>query len=99
MMMIPGGEVAEELSPEAVEADLGTSGGSQRETSTSRRVWRQLHTDWFGRTGLALLGLVFLIAVVGPLALPFSPNLVASSTVSILTGPSTSHWFGTDELG
>lgn len=79
------------------EADRGAVPGKHK--SAARVAWHQLHTDWYGRTGLALLVLTILIAVVGPLVFPFNASLTGSSSVAILNGPSVAHWFGTDELG
>lgn len=94
------GQMPEAIRLRAVEggelAALPPGGGDK---SALGRVWHQLHTDWFGRAGLALLVLVVLIAVVGPLVFPFNANITASTSVAILNGPSAAHWFGTDELG
>jgi peptide/nickel transport system permease protein len=50
-------------------------------------------------TGFAFtLFLVFaLCGVLGPLFAPYDP--LASNTAEALTGPSATHWFGTDQLG
>jgi peptide/nickel transport system permease protein len=46
--------------------------------------------------GLAVLGLFVLLAVFAPLIAPYSPDeIIASQTLP----PSSSHWFGTDDLG
>lgn len=50
-----------------------------------------------GRFGLACVALFLLLAVFGRFVVPFDPN--ASEFTSLLAGPSTRHWFGTDELG
>lgn len=92
------GRITNGSSLQQVESEEFSPSGSS-EQSAVRLVWHQLHTDWFGRAGLALLFLVVLIAVVGPLVFPFNANVTASSSVAILNGPSAAHWFGTDELG
>lgn len=50
-----------------------------------------------GRIALALLVFMGLVALAGPRAVPYGPNQINAEDV--LQGPSTRHWFGTDELG
>jgi len=50
-----------------------------------------------GRLGVALLGLLVLTALLVPVISPYEPNQI--SPQDALQGPSTRHWFGTDELG
>jgi peptide/nickel transport system permease protein len=45
----------------------------------------------------ALFLLFVMCAVFGPVLAPYDP--LASDTRNALTGPSTAHWFGTDQLG
>src|SRR5580658_9249122 len=45
----------------------------------------------------ALFLLFVLCAALGPELAPFDP--LASDTANALTGPSGTHWFGTDQLG
>jgi peptide/nickel transport system permease protein len=52
-----------------------------------------------GRAGIVLLGLVLLLALVGPLAFPFDPSDTASAASEVLGPPSREHVLGTDELG
>jgi peptide/nickel transport system permease protein len=47
--------------------------------------------------GLIILALLVLAALVGPLIAPFGINEINVS--DRLQGPTTTHWFGTDELG
>lgn len=44
-----------------------------------------------------ILAAYVLLAVIGPWITPYNPNALASGLP--LTGPSSGHWFGTDELG
>jgi len=63
--------------------------------STGRQLWR----DPMGRVGIAMASVVVVIAIVGPLVVPFDPGAVATSRAGILQPPSAAHWLGTDELG
>ncbi len=57
-----------------------------------RRAWRLAsHGSWW------VLGVYVILAIIGPRIVPYNPN--ALNTGPPLTGPSSQHWFGTDELG
>jgi peptide/nickel transport system permease protein len=47
--------------------------------------------------GLALVGLVVLVALVGPLVSPYEPN--KTDPRAVFDPPSAEHWFGTDKFG
>jgi peptide/nickel transport system permease protein len=49
-----------------------------------------------GQVGLVLVGLVALVAMVGPLASPYSPTEIVGRPFA---PPSVAHWLGTDSLG
>lgn len=50
-----------------------------------------------GRVCVVVLGVVAVLAIVGPLIAPYDP--VAQDLKAILQGPSAQHWLGTDNLG
>ncbi|SDK59602.1 peptide/nickel transport system permease protein [Aliiruegeria lutimaris] len=50
-----------------------------------------------GAFGLAIMLLFIFLAAFGRFVAPYDPN--ANDYVSLLSSPSASHWFGTDELG
>lgn len=50
-----------------------------------------------GAFGLAIMLLFIFLAAFGRFVAPYDPN--ANDYVSLLSPPSASHWFGTDELG
>jgi peptide/nickel transport system permease protein len=47
--------------------------------------------------GVAIVALVLLLAVFGPLIAPQSPD--QTDLLAVLQGPSSHHWFGTDNIG
>lgn len=60
------------------------------------RLLREVWDSGTGRTGLLLLALVVLMALLGPLISFYPPN---EQTVFSLKSPSLSHWLGTNHVG
>lgn len=52
-----------------------------------------------GKVGLSLAIAIALTAILGPIVFPFHSGDVGTDASSLLQGPSSSHWLGTDELG
>lgn len=48
-------------------------------------------------TGIALITLHVVVALAAPLIAPYSP--IATDPLSAVSGPSSAHWLGTDQLG
>jgi peptide/nickel transport system permease protein len=69
------------------------------EAPMSRNVLQQLWADRMGRVGIIMTVVVLVLAIVGPLIWPFDAAAVGEDASSILQGPSSAHWLGTDELG
>lgn len=54
-------------------------------------------TPWLDRTAFVLVGLLVILAVVGPFIAPYDPY--ATNSAISRQAPSAAHWLGTDELG
>ena len=63
----------------------------------ARRVLRQLRKSPLAVGGIGIVMSVCLIALVAPLIAPYNPIKVDFATQFL--GPSSAHWFGTDESG
>ncbi len=65
--------------------------------SFARDVWERFCSNKRALAGLILLGIIVLIALIGPLVSPYPYD---GMNVSISNqGPSASHWLGTDQMG
>lgn len=58
---------------------------------------RRRHRPYAAIVGFIVLVLILLLAIFGPLLTEFSPN--KPDTSAILSGPSSTHWMGTDQYG
>jgi peptide/nickel transport system permease protein len=65
--------------------------------SPGRRAWRRLVRRKGAMVGLAVIILVVLVAIFAPLIVPFDP--AAQSWSAVRKPPSSTYWFGTDEVG
>lgn len=59
--------------------------------------WPRLRRNRLAMTGGAVVVLLFLVSLCAPLLAPYDPNAI--NAWQVLTPPSWTHWFGTDELG
>lgn len=60
-------------------------------------MWDSLRENKAALVGLFIISFLVLIAIIGPLIMPYDPTL-SDMTKSFLA-PSGQHWFGTDQLG
>lgn len=61
------------------------------------RAWEKLRRHRLGMTGLVLLGMIVLAAVLAPLIAPYDPTEVHYE--ALMVPPSAEFWLGTDEIG
>jgi peptide/nickel transport system permease protein len=62
-----------------------------------RRIQFQVRGNELAYVGLAIIVLIFVMAIVGPALAPYDPYKL--SFTEKLQPPSAAHWFGTDEAG
>ncbi|MCR3761965.1 ABC transporter permease, partial [Clostridium felsineum] len=60
-------------------------------------AWRRLKQNKVAVISLALLIVIILLAIIGPMIRPFTTNDVNDSIKNI--GSNSTHWLGTDDLG
>lgn len=75
----------------------GTALGQQIRTERRFQTARRFARSWFALAGLAFLTLILLVAIFAPIVATHSPT--DQSLLTRLQGPSSEHWFGTDQLG
>jgi len=62
-----------------------------------REFWQRFRANRFAVAGLVVIVVLFLISLSAALITPYDPDAI--DAWNVLLPPSTSHWFGTDELG
>ncbi|HBG07326.1 MAG TPA: peptide ABC transporter permease [Geobacter sp.] len=62
-----------------------------------REFWRRFSSNRFAVAGLVLIVALFLLSLGAAFLTPYAPDTI--DAWHVLLPPSTSHWFGTDELG
>lgn len=70
-----------------------------RRRRAAARAWRDYRTQRSGMVGLALLGLIVVLAVAAPLLIDASALSVTQATGGRMEPPSAEFWLGTDETG
>ena len=60
-------------------------------------LWRRLRKNRAAVVGAGIVGVFIALAVLAPVLVPYSP--IQGALQDRLLPPSTTHWFGTDELG
>ena len=87
-------------------AELAAAQADERGESLWREAVKRLRHNPGAIVGAVILAIFVLVAVVGPLLVPYSPTAtigVASGEVrsgsGIIPGPSAEHWFGYDHQG
>jgi len=73
---------------------------SRRQAALGRAygVWRSFARNRLALLGLAIIGLLVLLAALAPWLAPYSPSVGDLRTTRLLP-PSAAHWFGTDDQG
>lgn len=74
-----------------------TAGPPKQRRRLKSRVLTRLVRNKTAMASIITIVLLTLIAIFGPLLVPYDPNAV--SLANRLMGPSGAHWLGTDELG
>lgn len=65
----------------------------------NREFFRQTYGNLMARIGMFIIAFFILIAVIGPIIMPFKTTDIASSRSEIFNPPSWEHLLGTDNLG
>jgi peptide/nickel transport system permease protein len=81
----------------AVELGRPESGAGGKLRRAAGALQAFVSQSWLNGLGVAIVALVVLLAVFGPLAAPQNPD--QTNLIAVLQGPSVHHWFGTDEIG
>ncbi|WP_174534147.1 ABC transporter permease [Micromonospora chalcea] len=83
------------LSPSSIEQVIPGQGAMAQPSARARRRFRFV-ANGKAATGLAVLGVYVLLAVIGPWIAPYDPD---ARSADVLQAPSARHWFGTTHLG
>ncbi|MEZ4562825.1 MAG: ABC transporter permease [Thermomicrobiales bacterium] len=75
------------------EATLPNAARRSRQVS----VWASIRQQRLAMTGLLLVGLFLLVALIGPYVAPYGPT--EQAIMDALQPPSSKHWLGTDDFG
>lgn len=67
--------------------------------SQGELAWRRFKRHRLALAGLAIFGVMILVAIFGPIVSPFDPTNIPGATVPGGDAPSLAHPFGTDDAG
>lgn len=70
---------------------------SSRDSFLRDVVWRRFRSNPFAIAGAVVVCVMFLVSLLAPWITVYEPNTL--DAYHVLLPPSTSHWFGTDDLG
>ncbi|MFC0031990.1 ABC transporter permease [Micromonospora chaiyaphumensis] len=87
------------ISPSSIEQVIPGQGAMAQPSAAPGRAKRRRFrfvANAKAATGLVILGIYCLFAVIGPWVAPYDPN---ARSADVLQGPSARHWFGTTHLG
>lgn len=69
----------------------------EKPESQIKEMWEALKENTAAVVGLFIIIFLMLVAIIGPLLMPYDPNL--SDMTKSFIHPNAQHWFGTDQLG
>ncbi|MBO4991493.1 MAG: hypothetical protein J6E42_04995, partial [Firmicutes bacterium] len=65
----------------------------------TRQFLREVWSNKMARVGIVIIGFFALMAIFGPVLMPFKTTDIAASRNLVFNAPSSEHWLGTDNLG
>ena len=90
-------EIPEELLEALSEEEREKETINRTSFSYWQTCWKRLKKDRLAMFGLAVIAVMAVFAVFGPMLSPYGYD--EADFLAILQGPSAKHWFGTDTLG
>jgi peptide/nickel transport system permease protein len=88
---------AEPIDPGIAPIEGALPAGKRRSNSQWADIWRRYRKNKLAVVGLVVVGLLILLALLGPFLEPYAPR--DQNLTNTLKGPSAEHIMGTDELG
>lgn len=70
-----------------------------KKRSRLAEIWRQLKKNKGAITGLVIIALLVILAIGAEFALDYDTDVIGPNYEERLEGPSSEHWFGTDDYG
>ncbi len=103
MEYTPSGPATERVGPSGTAVAAGEFAeviarpSSLRQRLRRNRLVRYLIFDWLNLIGVLIVALIVFLMIFGARIAPYSPTVPDYNYMS--SGPSTVHWFGTDQIG